>query len=196
MRITDTPPLEVSGAYRPPTKQAGCENIYIEKASGAHHDRPQLKAALDYARRGAHCSRLEAFSACPFTQAGHSDRSGHAQSGYQSESPHAEYGYQYTEGRLFFHMIAAFDEFQRELIIENTKAGLASARKRGRRGSRPRALDEKKIKNAEAMLKDVENYPIVGDIIDQLNIGRTAFYRYFPPDRIRELRNTNASIGH
>lgn len=92
------------------------------------------------------------------------------------------------EGRLFFHIIAAFDEFQRELIIENTKAGLAPARKCGRRGGRPRALDEKKIKNAEAMLKDAENYPFIGDIIDQLNIGRTAFYRYFPPDRIRELR--------
>lgn len=93
------------------------------------------------------------------------------------------------EGRLFFHMTAAFDEFQRELIVENTRAGLAAANKRGRRGGRPRALDDKKIKNAEAMLKDAENYPFIGDIIDQLQIGRTAFYRYFPPDRIHELRN-------
>jgi hypothetical protein len=29
----------------------------------------------------------------------------------------------------------------------------------------------------------------VGDVIDHLRIGRTAFYRYFTPDRIRELRN-------
>jgi hypothetical protein len=28
------------------------------------------------------------------------------------------------EGRLFFHITAAFDEFQRELIVENTRAGL------------------------------------------------------------------------
>jgi hypothetical protein len=32
------------------------------------------------------------------------------------------------------------------------------------------------------------NYPFVGDVIDHLGIGRAAFYRYFPPDRIRELR--------
>ena len=38
------------------------------------------------------------------------------------------------------------------------------------------------------MLKDTENYPFVGDVIDQLKIGRTAFYRYFPTDRIRQLR--------
>ena len=41
----------------------------------------------------------------------------------------------------------------------------------------------------EAMLKDTVNYPFARDVIDHLKIGRTAFYRYFPPDRIRELRN-------
>ena len=41
-------------------------------------------------------------------------------------------------------------------------------------------------------LKDTENYgnyPFIGDVIDQLKIGRTAFYRYFPTDRIKQLRN-------
>ena len=41
---------------------------------------------------------------------------------------------------------------------------------------------------AEAMLKDTVDYPFVGDVIDHLRVGRTAFYRYFPPERIRELR--------
>ena len=49
-------------------------------------------------------------------------------------------------------------------------------------------MKEEDLRKAEAMLKDTENYPFVGDVIDQLMIGRTAFYRYFPPDRIRELR--------
>ena len=87
------------------------------------------------------------------------------------------------------HITAAFDEFQRELIVENTRAGLAAARKRGRRGGRPPALDKEGIRAAEAMLKDTVNYPFVGDVIDRLRISGTAFYRYFPPDRIRELRN-------
>lgn len=94
-----------------------------------------------------------------------------------------------SEGRLFFHMTAAFDEFQRELIVENTRAGLAAANKRGRRGGRSKAMNEQMLKQAEALLKDTENYPFVGDVIDQLSIGRTAFYKYFPPDRIKELRN-------
>jgi len=91
------------------------------------------------------------------------------------------------EGRLFFHITAAFDEVQRELIVENTRAGLAAARKRGRSGGRPPVLDKEKIRVAEAMLKDTVNYPFVGDVIDHLKVG--TFYRYFPPDRIRELRN-------
>lgn len=37
-----------------------------------------------------------------------------------------------------------------------------------------------------------ENYPFVGDVIDQLKIGRTAFYRYFLPDRIKQLRAEHA----
>ena len=48
------------------------------------------------------------------------------------------------------------------------------------------------LKHAEAMLNDTENYPFVGGVIDQLQIGRTAIFRYLPPDRIRELRNEHA----
>ena len=50
------------------------------------------------------------------------------------------------EGRLYFHITAAFDEFQRELIVENTRAGLAAAHKRGRKGGRPTSMTEDKIR--------------------------------------------------
>ncbi len=92
------------------------------------------------------------------------------------------------EGRLFFHMTAAFDQFQRELIVENTKAGLAAARNGGRKGGRPRSMDDEKVRLAEAMLRDTKTYPFINDVIKQLEIGRTAFHCYLPPKRIRELR--------
>jgi hypothetical protein len=50
-------------------------------------------------------------------------------------------------------------------------------------------MTEERLKHAEALIKDTENFPFVGDIIEQLGIGRTAFYRYFSPDRIRQLRS-------
>jgi len=53
-------------------------------------------------------------------------------------------------------------------------------------------MNEQNIKHAEAMLKDTGNYPFIGDVIDQLKIGRTAFYKYFPTDRIKQLRPEHA----
>ncbi len=95
------------------------------------------------------------------------------------------------EGRLFFHMNAAFDQFQRAIIVENTKAGLKAAKKRGRVGGRPKAMTDEKIRMAETMLKDTENYPAVSDIIKALGIGRTTFYRYFSPEQNCKLRRLN-----
>jgi len=50
-------------------------------------------------------------------------------------------------------------------------------------------LDKKGIHAAEAMLMGTMNHRFVGDVIDHLRIERTTFHRYFPLDRIRELRN-------
>ena len=41
-------------------------------------------------------------------------------------------------GKLIFHVLASVAEFERDLIRERTKAGLASARRRGKRLGRPR----------------------------------------------------------
>jgi len=44
-------------------------------------------------------------------------------------------------GRLLFHVLGAIAEFERDLIRERTQAGLAAARRRGKRLGRPSALD-------------------------------------------------------
>ena len=171
----------------------GCEKIFTEKASGSHRDRPELKAALNYLRKGDtlvvwKLSRLaRSLTQIIKTAAEISEREIALKVLTQNIDTTT------PEGRLFFHMTAAFDEFQRELIVENTRAGLVSANKRGRRGGRPKAMNEQMLKQAEALLKDTENYPFVGDVIDQLSIGRTAFYKYFPSDRIKELRNEHTA---
>ena len=178
------PNLQIDALYA-----AGCEKIFTEKASGSHRERPQLQAALNYLRAGDtlvvwKLSRLaRSLTQVIKTVAEINEREIALKVLTQNIDTST------PEGRLFFHMTAAFDEFQRELIVENTRAGLAAAHKRGRRGGRPKVMDESRIKQAEALLKDTENYPFIGDVIDQLGIGRTAFYRYFPPDRIKELRN-------
>jgi len=46
-----------------------------------------------------------------------------------------------------------------------------------------------KLRNAKSMLKDIDNYPFVSDIIKTLGVGRTTFYRQYPPEKIDEIRN-------
>jgi DNA invertase Pin-like site-specific DNA recombinase len=42
------------------------------------------------------------------------------------------------QGRLLLHLVAAFAEFERNVLIERTKAGLEAARRRGAQIGRPR----------------------------------------------------------
>ncbi|WP_218460270.1 recombinase family protein [Rickettsia sp. TH2014] len=168
--------------------EVGCKKIFTEKISGASKQRTQLQAALDYMREGDtlvvwKLSRL----ARSLTQIISTVKILEEQKiGLQVITQNIDTST--AEGRLFFHMNAAFDQFQREIIVENTKAGLKSARRNGRIGGRPKFMSDEKMRTAKAMLKDSENYPFISDIIKTLEIGRTTFYRYFPPESIEQLR--------
>ena len=53
-----------------------------------------------------------------------------------------------ANGRLVFGIFASLAEFERELIAERTRAGLAAARARGRLGGRPRKMDRALLRMA------------------------------------------------
>lgn len=57
-------------------------------------------------------------------------------------------------GRLVFHMMAALSEFERTIISERTRAGMAAARKNGKRLGRPRGLTDEQLKFAAAAIGD------------------------------------------
>jgi len=79
-------------------------------------------------------------------------------------------------GRLVFHMFAAFAEFERDLIRERTLAGLASARARGRKGGRKKALRGTPLDTAFKMY-DSREYT-VRQICESLNVKERTFYEY------------------
>jgi len=169
-------------------KEAGCEKIFVEKISGANKDSPQFEEALSYMRAGD-CLVIWKLSrlARSLTKAIKSIKTLEDQQ-ISLKVITQKIDTTTPEGRLFFHINASFDQFQREIIVENTKAGLRSARKHGRVGGRPSIMSDEKIRSAKAMLKDTENYPFISDIIEALSIGRTTFYRHFPPSVISMLR--------
>lgn len=79
------------------------------------------------------------------------------------------------QGRLVFHMIAAIDEFQRELIVEGTKEGLAAARARGRLGGRKPKLTPEQVKRARELYDS--RALTVAEIGTQFGVGRATIYR-------------------
>jgi DNA invertase Pin-like site-specific DNA recombinase len=43
------------------------------------------------------------------------------------------------QGRLLLHLVSAFSEFERQVLIDRVRSGLAAARRRGRVGGRPKS---------------------------------------------------------
>jgi len=56
------------------------------------------------------------------------------------------------QGELLFHVFGALAQFERSLTQERVRAGLAAARRRGRRGGRPAAIDAEKLAAVTAAL--------------------------------------------
>jgi len=79
-------------------------------------------------------------------------------------------------GKLIFHIFAALAEFERDIIRERTNAGLTAARARGRKGGRPRIMDDKKIAMAKKLMENKDT-PIK-DICETLQISKMTLYRY------------------
>lgn len=79
-------------------------------------------------------------------------------------------------GKLVFHVFAALAEFERDLIRERTKAGLQSARARGRVGGRPKTMDPLKARLAATLMK--EPGASIELICRTLRVSKSTLYRY------------------
>ena len=79
-------------------------------------------------------------------------------------------------GKLIFHDFAALAEFEHDLIQERTRAGLAAARARGRKGGRPLKLDEKK-RTAVVQLYN-ERKQSIDEICQMMEISKPTLYSY------------------
>jgi DNA invertase Pin-like site-specific DNA recombinase len=77
-------------------------------------------------------------------------------------------------GKLFFHMMGALAEFERDLIVERTKAGIEAARQRGQHLGRPRKLNATQLKHARKLITEGTSRNEVARILD---INPSTLYR-------------------
>ena len=76
-------------------------------------------------------------------------------------------------GRLVFHLFGALWQFERDLIQERTRAGLAAATARGRKGGRKPVMVADKLQRARVM---VAQGLTVREAATRLKVGKTALY--------------------
>ncbi|GGL44345.1 recombinase family protein [Nocardia jinanensis] len=151
------------------------EDLFVEKISGKLSSRPKLDELLATLRPGdqvvvtrlRRIGRSHAHLLDLVRQFGEGDIDFVVlEQGIDTATP---------GGRLIFHFLAALAEYDRELIVEGTKDGLAAAKARGRVGGRPRALSQIQLDQAQRMYD--EDQLTVDQIADALKVGRSTLYR-------------------
>jgi DNA invertase Pin-like site-specific DNA recombinase len=147
MRVSSDNDRQTTALQRDALLAAGVDerHLFEDKASGARDDRPGLAGALEFVRAGD-CLvvwKLDRLGrSLPHLLSiitGLSDRHVAFRSlteQMDTTTPHGEF---------LFSVFGALAQFERALTQERVRAGLAAARRRGRRGGRPPALDLEKL---------------------------------------------------
>lgn len=162
-------------------RKAGCEKVFVEKASGAQRERPELKAALEYVRAGDTLVvwKLDRLARSLKQLIESVELLAGREIGFRSLTEAIDTTT--AGGKLVFHIFGSLAEFERSIIRERTRAGLEAARVRGRKGGRPAALSDKDISAAKALLADPNI--TVEEVAKRLNVAPSTLYRHLPGGR-------------
>ena len=162
-------------------KAAGCKKVFVEKASGAQRERPELTAALEYMRDGDTLVVWKLDRLARSMKQLIETVEGLEEVGVGFSSLTEAIDTTTAGGKLVFHVFGALAEFERSIIRERTRAGLDAARARGRKGGRPPKLKEADLKAARAMLADKSI--TVEEVAKHLRVSPATLYRHLPAAR-------------
>ena len=155
-------------------QEAKCDQVFKDIASGAKADRLGLDNAMKFLRKG------DTLVVWKLDRLGRSLRhlietvNNLNNKGAFLKSVRENIDTSSSGGKLTFHLFGALAEFERDIIRERTKAGLSSARARGRVGGRPKVMDEKKTTLAKQLIKENS----ATEVADALGVSRATLYRY------------------
>ena len=184
-RVSKADGTQVLDLQRDALLKAGvaAPHIYEDQASGKRDDRPHLTACLKALRSG------DVLVVWKLDRLGRNLR--HLVNTVQDLADRgiglkvlsgqgADIDTTTASGKLVFGIFAALAEFERELISERTRAGLAAARARGRKGGRKFSLTKAQVHLAQAAMGKKETR--VSELCEELGVTRVTLYRYVGPD--------------
>jgi DNA invertase Pin-like site-specific DNA recombinase len=162
-------------------RAAGCERITVETASGARADRPELTRLLASARAGDVIAvwRLDRLARSLRHMIAIAEDLQARGVGLRSLTESIDTST--PGGRFVFAILAALGQMELEIVRERTRAGLAAAAARGRRGGRRPALDEAKVRAARAML--ASGTMTAREVARQIGVSPSTLYRHVPGGR-------------
>jgi len=160
-------------------KKSGCLKVFTDKASGSLANRPQLDRMLDQLRPGdiVVVWRLDRLGRSLKNLIALVEELAEKGVGFRSLTESIDTTT--ANGKLFFSIMGALAEFERDLIRERTLAGLAVARARGRVGGRPPVMTADKVMVARQMYDSREH--TVEAIARTLGVSRKTIYRHLDP---------------
>jgi len=156
---------------------AGCERVFEDISSGSVVERVGLNQAIDQVREGDILVvwRLDRLGRSLTQLIALVTELARRDVGFRSLTEQIDTTT--SSGKLVFHIFGALAEFERNLIRDRTRAGLAAARARGKFGGRPRLSNtEGKVQLASKLFADKTN--TITDICRTLHISRASLYRY------------------
>lgn len=156
--------------------QAGCEKIFVDRATGANMNRPALQEALEFMRTGDRLIiwKMDRLGRSMLDCLKFLDELKQAGTNLTSLTEHCGTGT--ASEQLLMALLMSFAQHERNLIVERTRAGLEAARARGRYGGRPKKLTPQQEKGLAAM---AANPAIsISEIAEAFNISRPSVYAY------------------
>lgn len=185
MRVSTADGRQSTDLQRDALVAAGVDpaRLYQDRASGAREDRPGLAACLQALRPGDtlvvwkldRLGRSLAHLVATLQELGARGVGLRVLAGEGAALDTTT-----AAGRLVFGVFAALAEFEREMIRERTRAGLAAARARGRKGGRRFALTRAQVRLAQAAMASRDTS--VAELARELGVRPVTLYRYVGPD--------------
>ncbi|MAK59357.1 MAG: hypothetical protein CMK09_00070 [Ponticaulis sp.] len=157
-------------------KRAGCERVFVDEGvSGAKSERPGYNELLrvlkpDDTLTVYKLDRLARSTRDLLDKIDHLTKLGVR---FKSLTEHIDLDT--AAGELMMHLLGSFASFERQLLIERTKAGMASAKSAGKHIGRPAVMDAPKIDRATKLLSEGSSVAVVASV---LGVGRSTLYRH------------------